>query len=75
MDLKAMLVAAAEAQADKVKDDFMSVLNSEEMEDKIATAINKKVNIPFVSEASEQKLFKELVDVVTDLIAGIFEKK
>ena len=28
MDLKGMLVAAAEAQADKVKDDMMSALNS-----------------------------------------------
>ena len=49
MDIKAMLVAAAEAQADKVKDDMMSALNSEEMENQIASAINAKVNIPFVS--------------------------
>ena len=50
MDLKAMLVQAAEAQADKVKDDMMSQLNSEEMEKKIASAINAKIDIPFVSE-------------------------
>jgi len=70
-----MLVAAAEAQADKVKDDMMSALNSEEMENQIASAINAKVNIPFVSEADEQKLFKQVVDVITDLIAGIFKGK
>tara|TARA_B100000959_G_scaffold222653_1_gene235760 strand:+ start:1217 stop:1444 length:228 start_codon:yes stop_codon:yes gene_type:complete len=75
MDIKAMLVAAAEAQADKVKDDMMSALNSEEMENQIASAINAKVNIPFVSEADEQKLFKQVVDVITDLIAGIFKGK
>ena len=75
MDIKAMLVAAAEAQADKVKDDMMTALNSEEMENQIASAINAKVNIPFVSEADEQKLFKQVVDVITDLIAGIFKDK
>jgi|TARA_Y100000310_G_C19976679_1_gene487901 hypothetical protein len=75
MDIKAMLVAAAEAQADKVKDDMMTALNSEEMENQIASAINAKVNIPFVSEADEQKLFKQVVDVITDLIAGIFKGK
>ena len=75
MDIKAMLVAAAEAQADKVKDDMMTARNSEEMENQIASAINAKVNIPFVSEADEQKLFKQVVDVITDLIAGIFKGK
>ena len=48
MDLKAMLVQAAEAQADKVKDDMMSALNSKEMEEKIASAINAKINLPFI---------------------------
>ena len=31
--------------------------------------------VPFVSEADEQKLFKQVVDVITDLIAGIFKGK
>ena len=75
MDLKAILVAAAESQADKVKDDMMSVLNSKEMEKKIASAINEKINLPFIPEDKEQELFEKIVDVVTDLIAGIFDKK
>ena len=68
-----MLVAAAEAQADKVKGDMIAALNSEEMENKIATAINEKINIPFVSEEDEQKLFKQMVDALTDLLAGLFK--
>ena len=51
MNLKEMLVAAAEAQADKVKD------------------------IPFVSEEKEQVFFEKVVDVVTDLLHGLFEGK
>ena len=75
MDLKAMLVQAAEAQADKVKDDMMSALNSKEMEEKIASAINSKINLPFIPEDKEQELFEKIVDVVTDLLAGLFDKK
>ena len=75
MDLKAMLVAAAESQADKVKDDMMSALNSKEMEEKIASAINAKINLPFIPEDKEQELFEKIVYVVTDLLAGLFDGK
>ena len=75
MNIKEMLMAAAEAQADKVKDDMMSQLNSEEMEKKIASAINAKIDIPFVSEDKEQIFFEKVVDVVTDLLHGLFEGK
>ena len=75
MNLKEMLMAAAEAQADKVKDDMMSQLNSKEMEEKIASAINAKIDIPFVSEEKEQVFFEKVVDVVTDLLHGLFEGK
>ena len=68
-------MSAAEAQADKVKDDMMSALNSKEMEEKIASAINAKINLPFIPEDKEQELFEKIVDVVTDLLAGLFENK
>jgi hypothetical protein len=75
MDIKKMLVELAESQADKVKDDMMSQLNSKEMEEKIASAINAKIDIPFVSEEKEQVFFEKVVDVVTDLLHGLFEGK
>jgi hypothetical protein len=75
MDIKKMLVEIAESQADKVKDDMMSQLNSKEMEQKIASAINAKIDIPFVSEDKEQIFFEKVVDVVTDLLHGLFEGK
>jgi len=75
MDIKKMLVELAESQADKVKDDMMSQLNSKEMEKKIASAINEKIDIPFVSEEKEQVFFEKVVDVVTDLLHGLFEGK
>ena len=75
MDIKKMLVEIAESQADKVEDDMMSQLNSKEMEQKIASAINAKIDIPFVSEDKEQIFFEKVVDVVTDLLHGLFEGK
>jgi len=75
MDIKKMLVEIAESQADKVKDDMMSVLNSKEMEEKIASAINAKVNLPFIPEDKEQELFEKIVDAITDILAGLFDKK
>ena len=75
MGLKEMLMAAAEAQADRVRDDMVGQLQSDDMAKKIATKINEKIDIPFVSEDKEQIFFEKCVDVVTDLIEGILRGK
>ena len=75
MGLKEMLMAAAEAQADKVRDEMVGQLQSDDMAKKIATKINEKIDIPFVSEEKEQIFFEKCVDVVTDLIEGILKGK
>jgi len=75
MDLKNMLVELAEKQADKMKDEAMSHIKSEDFSKMLATKMNDKINIPFVKEEKEQKFFEEMMDIVTDLLAGVFEKK
>ena len=70
-----MLMDIAEAQADKMKDQAISFLESEEFSKEIATKINEKIDIPFVSEEKEQIFFEKVVDVVTDLLAGLFKGK
>ena len=75
MGLKEMLMAAAEAKADKVRDEMVGQLQSDDMAKKIATKINEKIDIPFVSEDKEQIFFEKCVDVVTDLIEGILKGK
>ncbi len=75
MDIKKMLIDAAESQADKVKSDMMAALNADEFEKRVATAINEKVNLPFIPEDKEQELFEKIVDVVTDVLAGLFKGK
>ena len=75
MDLKKMLLAAAEAQSDMIKDEMLPHLASDEMAEKIASAINAKIDIPFVSEDKEQIFFEKVVDVVTDLLEGLMRGK
>ncbi len=75
MGLKEMLMAAAESQADAIKGQMMEHLNSDDMKEQIATKINEKIDIPFVSEDKEQIFFEKCVDVVTDLIEGLLKGK
>tara|TARA_E500000305_G_scaffold110020_1_gene116648 strand:- start:57 stop:284 length:228 start_codon:yes stop_codon:yes gene_type:complete len=75
MNLKEMLIEAAEAQADVVKNKMMDQLGSDAMAEMIATKINEKIDIPFVSEEKEQIFFEKCVDIVTDLLEGIIKGK
>ena len=75
MDLKKMLMDMAQAQADKMQDEAMGFLASDEFANEIATKINEKIDIPFVSEEKEQVFFERVVDVVTDLMEGVFKGK
>ena len=75
MDIKSMLVKLAEEQAAKMQEEAISHLGSDEMAEKIASAINKRVDIPFVSEEKEQIFFEKVVDVVTDILEGVFKGK
>ena len=75
MDLKKMLMDLAEAQAEKMQAEAMNHLASDEMSEQIASAINKRIDIPFVSEEKEQVFFEKVVDVVTDVLEGVFKGK
>ena len=75
MDFKKMLMDMAQAQADKMQDEAMGFLASDEFANQIATKINEKIDSPFVSEEKEQIFFERVVDVVTDLMEGVFKGK
>ncbi len=68
-----MLVKLAEEQAEKMQDEAIKHLASDDMTDLIATKINEKIDIPFVSEEKEQIFFEKVVDVVTDILEGVFK--
>ena len=75
MDIKSMLVKLAEEQAERMQEEAVKSLASEEMKEKIASAINKRIDIPFVSEDKEQVFFEKMVVVVTDVLEGVFKGK
>ena len=75
MDFKKMLMDMAQAQADKMQEEAMGHLKSDEFSDMLATKINEKIDIPFVSEDKEQIFFERVMDVVTDLMEGVFKGK
>ena len=75
MDFKKMLMDMAQVQADKMQEEAMGFLASDEFANKIATKINEKIDIPFVSEEKEQVFFERIVDIVTDLMEGVFKGK
>tara|TARA_R110000737_G_scaffold314199_1_gene323914 strand:- start:106 stop:333 length:228 start_codon:yes stop_codon:yes gene_type:complete len=75
MDIKKMLIDIAEKQADKMQEEAMKHLESDEFSDMLATKMNDKINIPFVKEEKEQVFFEEVMDIVTDMLSGIFKNK
>jgi hypothetical protein len=74
MDFKKMLMEMAEEQAEKMKDEAISQIESEEFSDMLATKLNEKIDIPFVSEEKEQEFFEKAMDLITDVLGGFFKK-
>ena len=60
--IQGILMGLVEKQADDLKDKVMEYLASDEMAEEIATKINEKIDIPFVSEEKEQEFFEKCVD-------------
>tara|TARA_B100001063_G_scaffold245329_1_gene280704 strand:+ start:630 stop:863 length:234 start_codon:yes stop_codon:yes gene_type:complete len=59
---------------EKYADNMVEHVQSDDFKEKLASKINKKIDIPFVSEEKEQVFFEKCVDLVTDVIEGIVKK-
>ena len=59
---------------EKYADNMVDHVQSDEFKEKLASKINKKIDIPFVSEEKEQVFFEKCIDLVTDVIEGIVKK-
>ena len=75
---KAILAAIIDKAKDAIVDQYASNMvdhvQSDDFKEKLATKINKKIDIPFVSEEKEQVFFEKCVDLVTDVIEGLVKK-
>jgi hypothetical protein len=72
--LMGLIDKAKDEIVNKYADGMIEHLQSDEYKEKVATKINKKIDIPFVSEAKEQLFFEKIVDLVTDIVEGIVKK-
>ena len=64
----------AEQQADELGKKAIEWVQSDEFQEELANKINAKIDIPFVSEDKEQVFFEKCVDLVADIIEGLFKK-
>ena len=82
MDIKGIIFKQIENQIEssvpEIKDGINSLIiekiQSEEFEKRWATALNKKINLPGISEAAEQRLYELMIDKGTDLVAGVMKE-
>tara|TARA_R100000426_G_C4755710_1_gene85129 strand:+ start:360 stop:584 length:225 start_codon:yes stop_codon:yes gene_type:complete len=74
MDIKKMLIQMAEKQAEGVKSEMLVWLQSEEFEEQLAEKMDKAVNIPFVKDDREKAFFRDIADLLTDIIYGLVKK-
>tara|TARA_R100000152_G_C6781969_1_gene217818 strand:+ start:376 stop:639 length:264 start_codon:yes stop_codon:yes gene_type:complete len=82
MDIKSIvlnqLVKQAEAAVpdmkDGIEDLIIEKIQSEEFEEKWASEINKKINLPFLNEKQEQKVFETIIDKGTDVFAAVLKE-
>ncbi len=79
MNMTKLIIASAmniaEKQAEDVKAKFIEHIQSEEFEIALAEKLDAKINIPFTSNERESELFRDFVDVVTDIVAGLLGDK
>jgi len=75
MDIKALMVAKAtelaEQQADGIREAFLAYLKSDEFEIMIAEGMDKAINIPFVKDEKEAPIFRDVADLIQNLLAMI----
>ena len=79
MDIKSIVIQSMVKHAESavpelkggIEDLIIQKIQSEEFEEKWASEINKKINLPFLNEEQEQKVFETIIDKGTDVFASV----
>ena len=72
--LASIIDKAKDQIVEKYADDMVDHIQSDDFKEQLASKINKKIDIPFVSEEKEQIFFEKCVALVTDIIEGLVKK-
>lgn len=57
------------------KDELIDSIFDDELKDKVVKAINDNVDVPFISESTEEKVITALYDSVEEVIKGVIAEK
>ena len=60
---------------DGVKEDLVNELFGEDLQKEIVTALNKNIDIPFISEATEEKALNAVYDTIEGILKTAIMKK
>ena len=82
MDVKSIVIQSMVKHAESavpelkggIEDLIIQKIQSEEFEEKWASEINKKINLPFLNEEQEQKVFETIIDKGTDVFASVLRE-
>ena len=82
MDIKSIVIQSMVKHAESalpelkggIEDLIIQKIQSEEFEEKWASEINKKINLPFLNEEQEQKVFETIIDKGTDVFASVLKE-
>ena len=82
MDIKSIVIQSMVKHAESavpelkggIEDLIIQRIQSEEFEEKWASEINKKINLPFLNEEQEQKVFETVIDKGTDVFAAVLKE-
>jgi|TARA_R100000008_G_C3571105_1_gene162192 hypothetical protein len=82
MDIKSIVLneitkqieSSVPSMKDGIEDLIIQKIQSEEFEEKWASEINKKINLPFLNEEQEQKVFETIIDKGTDVFAAVLKQ-
>ena len=58
----------------KLGDDIIDEVFNDELQKEVVDALNKNVDIPFLSEATEEKIMNALYDTVEGVIKAAIKK-
>lgn len=59
----------------KLKDDIVDEIFNEELQKEVVIALNKNIDIPFLSEKTEEKILNSLYDTVEEVIKNAIKNK
>ena len=60
---------------DGVKDNIIEEVFNEDLQKEVVAALNENIDIPFLSEKTEEKLLNSLYDTVEGVIKNAIKKK